>query len=219
MHYERRSGLFIAAFTLLTLLACTLSVGEMSISLGPPSPTPTNTRTPRPTLTLIPSPTDTLIPTNTPTPLSTATATRRPVTSTARPPTPRPTAAGPQPTAASTYEFHANPPLPCAHSGLSYFKGTVYLNRSDPNSKYVGAIVALGPPNGSTIYDIVKTNDYGEYTFVLGGNGEAKPGYWGIWLVDPSMKRKSDIGGPIQTNDLPAENPNSCWTSGVDFWK
>ncbi len=220
-YYKRRAGLTIAAFAFFTLLACTFSVGEMNISLGPPSPTPTNTRTPRPTITVIPSPTDTLIPTDTPTPPATATATRRPATP--RPPTPRPPTAGPQPTAPpapSTYEFHANPPLPCAHSGRAFLKGTVYLSKNDPNSKYVGAIVALGPPNASTMYgDPVKTDDYGEYTFVLGGEGEARPGYYGIWLVDPSYKRKSDIGGPIVLNDLPAGNPSSCWTSGVDFWK
>lgn len=220
MRYKRRSGAIVAALLFLTLLACSFGVGEMTISLGPPSPTPTLTRTPRPTITPIPTATDTPTPTNTATPLATATATRRPPTP--RPPTPRPPTAGPQPTAAppvSTYEFHVNPPLPCAHSGRTFLKGTVYLNKNDPNSKYVGAIVALGPPNGSTIYDVVKTDDYGEYTFVLGGDGEAKPGNWGIWLVDPSYKRKSDIGGPINTNNLGPDNPSSCWTSGVDFWK
>ncbi len=109
--------------------------------------------------------------------------------------------------------------MPCQHSGMTFLKGTVYLDKNDPNSRYIGAIVALGPPDGSTIYDVVKTDGMGEYTFVLSEQGVAKPGNWGIWLVDPSHKRKSDIGGPITTNDLPADNPSSCWASGVDFWK
>ena len=178
--------------------------------------TVTPTRTLRPTPTDIPPATQTPVPTQTLPPTATATATRRPPTP--RPPTPKPPAA-PPPTAISSFEFHANPPLPCAHSGLSFLKGTVYLNRNDPNSKYVGAIVALGPTNASTIYDVVKTNDYGEYTFVLGAEGEAKPGTWGIWLVDPSHKRKSDIGGPITTNALGPGDPGACWAGGVDFWK
>ena len=181
--------------------------------------TVTPTRTLRPTTTPTRKPTDTPIPTMTATAVPTLEPTRKP-------PTPRPPTAKPPPTAprpvqptVSPYEFHANPPLPCTHSGMTFLKGTVYTNRNDPNSKYVGAIVALGPADGSTIYDVVKTNDYGEYTFVLGAEGQAKPGTWGIWLVDPSHKRKSDIGGPITTNDLPSGNPNACWAGGVDFWK
>ncbi|MDO8624723.1 MAG: hypothetical protein Q7R47_01470, partial [Candidatus Diapherotrites archaeon] len=87
------------------------------------------------------------------------------------------------------------------------------------SDRYVGAIVALGPPDGSTIYDIVQTDGMGEYTFVLSEQGVGRSGTWAVWLVDPSHRRKSDIGGPIITNGLPAENPSSCWASGVDFWK
>ncbi len=188
--------------------------------------TVTSTRTPRPTFTPIPPDTDTPVPTETkpPPPTARPTATRRPPTPrpTARPPTAVPPPAqppAPPPPPPSTFEFHANPPLPCAHSGMTYLKGSVYNDRNDPNNKYVGAIVALGPPDGSTIWDHVKTDANGEYTFVLSNPGQPRPGTWALWLVDPSLKRKSDIGGPIITNDLPADNPQSCWAGGVDFWK
>lgn len=222
IHLKRGMAPAIAVTLLLSVLACTFGVGPITISLGPPSPTPTETRTPRPTITPIPTATETPTPTptDTATPQTTATATRR--LPTPRPPTPRPPTAGPPPISPPTvspFEYHANSPLPCAHSGIAFLKGTVYLDKNDLNSKYVGAIVALGPPDGSRIYDVIKTDSYGEYTFVLGDAGQPKPGNWGIWLVDPSLKRKSDIGGPIVTNGLPASDPTSCWSSGVDFWK
>lgn len=206
----------LAALLFFAVLACRTT--DVFIAQA----TVTPTRTPRPTYTPIPQATDTPVPTETATPAPTATPTKRP--STPRPPTPKPPTAVPQPAATpqptvSPYEFHANPPLPCTHSGLTYLKGTVYLNKDDPNSRYVGAIVALGPPDGSTVYDVIKTGDDGEYSFILSAPGQPRPGYWGLWLVDPSYRRKSDIGGPIVTNDLPADNPNSCWASGVDFWK
>ena len=181
--------------------------------------TVTPTRTPRPTITPIPTMTATPVPTMTATAAPTSTPTRKP-------PTPRPPTAKPPPTApkpvnqptVSTMEFHVNPPT-CTHSGLTFIKGTVYLDKNDPNARYGGAIVALGPPDGSTVYDVVKAGDDGVYTFVLGDAGQARPGNWGVWLVTPSHVRKSDIGGPINTNDLPAENPASCWAGSVDFWK
>jgi len=214
MHLKWGTRLMPAAMLLVAALACrTADVFIAQATLTP-------TRTPRPTYTPLPPPTDTPVPTDTATPEPTATATRRP---TARPPTPRPPTPIPQPTAppaptVSPFEFHVNPPT-CAHAGQTYIKGTVYLDKNNPSSRYVGAIVALGSPDGSQIYDIVKADDYGEYTFILGGMGEAHPGTWGVWLIDPSHNRKSDIGGPIVTNDLPADNPNSCWAGGVDFWK
>lgn len=186
--------------------------------------TVTRTRTPRPSLTPIPPATDTPVPTMTATPAPTAPPTKRPPTP--RPPTPSrpttmpPTAVPPQtaPPTVSPYEFHANAPT-CGHSGLTFLKGTVYLNKNDPSQRYVGAIVALGPPDGSTIYAMEKTDGDGQYTFVLSGPGQSREGHWGLWLVTPSSQRKSDIGGPIVTNGLPPSDPKSCWAGGVDFWK
>lgn len=117
-------------------------------------------------------------------------------------------------------EFHVNPPFPCTHAGNTYLKGTVYLSKTDATQVYVGAIVALGPPDGSIIYDQQKTGGDGQYTFTLSsGSDPGRVGNWGLWLITPSGVRKSDIGGPINTNGLPASDPASCWTSGVDFWK
>ncbi len=208
--------LSIAAVLLMGVLAC--DAGDVLVAFA----TVTPTRTPRPTFTVIPTATNTPVPTNTatlaPTLEPTKTATRRPtVRPTARPPTATPKPSAPQPTV-STMEFHVNSPT-CTHSGLTFLKGTVYLDRNDPSQRYYRAIVALGPPDASTVYATVLTDGMGEYTFVLGENGKAVPGYWGIWLVTPSMVRKSDIGGPIATNNLGPENPNACWAGGVDFWK
>ncbi len=211
--------LVLAAIVMFGVLAC--DAGEL-VALVSPSPTPT--RTPRPTFTPIPTATNTPLPTKTntpvPTPTRSRTPTRRPAT---RVPTKPPTAvppppAPPQPTV-SSMEFHVNPPT-CTHSGMTYIKGTVYLDRNDPNNRYQGAIVVLGPPDGSTIYgDPVKTDGMGEYTFVLSEPGQARPGTWAVWLVTPSLVRKSDIGGPITTNNLGPENPAACWAGSVDFWR
>ena len=180
--------------------------------------TETPTRTPRPTITSTPPPTETPVPTFTATPTPTARPTIKPPTP--RPPTARPATAAPKPnqTAVSAFEFHANAAT-CVHSGLTFLKGTVYLDRNDPNQRYVGAIVAMGAPDGSTIYQMIKTDDMGEYTFILSDTGQGRQGTWGLWLVTPAGQRKSDIGGPIVTNGLPEEAPNSCWAGSVDFWK
>ncbi|HEX7587942.1 MAG TPA: hypothetical protein VF478_06465 [Anaerolineae bacterium] len=214
MQLNKKMCLVFAAMLGLAALAC------QPAALFVAQATLVPTRTPRPTFTPIPSATNTLVPTQTATPAPTATATKKPtLRPTTRPPTAIPQAAAPPPPTVSPYEFHANPPLPCTHSGQTYLKGTVYLDKNDANSRYAGAIVALGPSDGSAIWDKVLAGYDGVYSFILAGQGEAKPGTWYIWLVDPSNKRKSDIGGPITTNSLGADDPNSCWASGVDFWK
>ncbi len=214
---KRGTTLAIAVMLVLVTLACrTTDVFLAQATLTP-------TRTPRPTYTPIPTATETPVPTNTPTPRPTATATRKPVV-VQRPPTPKPAApaaaqppAAPQPTV-SSMEFHVLN-LPCVHSGMTYIKGTVYNDKNNPDDRYAQAIVVMGAPDGSTIYgDPVKAGDDGVYTFILNSNG-SYPGNFGVWLVDPTMKRKSDVGGPVNTNDLGADDPKSCWAGAVDFWK
>jgi hypothetical protein len=199
------------------LLAGALACHTTDVLLAQATVTPT--RTPRPTLTPIPSATATPVPTMTATPTPTPSPTRRPPTP--RPPTAKPPTAAPKPVTqptVSTMEFHVNPPT-CTHSGDTTIKGTVYLNKNDPGPRYVGAIVALGAPDGSTEYvDPLLTDWQGMYTFVLGAQ-QARPGTWGVWLITPGHVRKSDIGGPITTNNLPPENPASCLAVSVDFWK
>jgi hypothetical protein len=214
MHSRRlRMFFMLAAVLSIGTLACQAT--DLLLAQVAPTPTPTRTRTPRPTIT--PIPTDTPTPTITPTPTRTATATPRPATP--RPPTAKPPTAAPQPVQppVSQYEFHVNPPT-CVHAGDTYIKGTVYLNKNDPSQRYQGAIVALGAPDGSTIYAKVLSEYDGTYTFILQAHG-ASPGNWGLWLVTPSDARKSDIGGPINTNNLGPDSPNACWAGSVDFWK
>jgi hypothetical protein len=205
------------------MLAAVLAVGALAcqttdqfIALA----TATRTRTPRPTLTPLPINTDTPTPSPTLRATATFTPTLRPPTArpaTAKPPTAPPKPIVQQPTV-SNMEFHVNPPT-CSHSGMTFIKGTVYLNKNDPSQRYEGAIVALGPPDGSTIYAVVKSEWDGTYTHILGDPGQARPGNWGVWLVTPSMVRKSDIGGPIVTNGLGPDDPKACWAGSVDFWK
>jgi hypothetical protein len=189
----------IAALFLATLACRTANVFIAQATEVPPPP-PTRSR---PTFTPNPTATDTPLPTKTPLP----TTTRRP---TARPPTPRPPTPIPipQPVAVaptaipaptvSTMEFHARQ-LGCSNPTITtnsgtFLKGTVYNDRNNPGDLYAGAIVALGSPDGNTIYQIVQTGDTGQYTFILSDPGVARPGTWAIWLVDPSRNRKSDIG-------------------------
>lgn len=203
------------------VLAAVLAVGTLACQTTDQFiafATATRTRTPRPTLTPLPVNTDT----PTPSPTSRATATFTPtLRPTARPATPKPPTAPPKPIVqqptVSTMEFHVNPPT-CVHSGNTRIEGTVYLNKNDPSQRYQQAIVALGPPDGSTIYATVLSEWDGKYTFTLTENGP-RPGNWGVWLVTPSMVRKSDIGGPIVTNSLGPDDPKACWAGSVDFWK
>lgn len=207
--------LALVAMLFIGTLAC--STSEVFVAQA----TVTRTRTPRPTFTPIPEATDTPVPTITPTRGPTLTPTKAP---TARPPTARPATAVPKASSASVQssvsnmEFHVNPAT-CTHSGKAYIKGIVYLDRNDPSQRYQGAIVTLGAPDGSARYgDPVLSEWDGTYTFILNDNGPA-PGNYGVWLVTPSMVRKSDVGGPITMNGLGPEDPRACWAGSVDFWR
>lgn len=172
--YSQKSLILLAVAIFAGALACSPGdiFGDVFVALA--TATPTATRTPRPTFTSLPTLTNTPLPTRTATLAPTATATKKPPTPkppTRKPPTVKPPATvAPQPVV-SQYEFHVNPPS-CGHSGITFLKGTVYLDKNDPSQRYAGAIVALGPPDGSTIYDKVKTDGMGEYTFVVSNPGE-----------------------------------------------
>ncbi len=223
MYLKKWGPRLALAFIFVGALACRTS--DVFIAQA----TVTPTRTPRPTFTPLPPPTNTAapLPTVPPPPPTVAVVPTKPPTPrpTARPATPRPPTQPPapppaQPTAVpvSTFEFHVNPPS-CVHAGNAYIKGTVYNDKNDPGNVYAGALVALGDSNGASIWvGPIKSDDIGQYTFTLNSNGAAPGNYW-VWLVDPSLKRKSDIGGPISMNNLPDTDPKSCWAGGVDFWK
>ena len=185
--------------------------------------TPTRTRTVKPTFTPIP-PSPTPVP---PSPTAPPSLTRLPPTATRRPATKPPPTLPPAPTqprppgpTTSPYEYHVNPPM-CGHSGLTYIKARVYGNVNDPNSGVEGMRVALGGADGANQYvpPVITTWD-GTYSFILSDPGQpGRVGTWYVWLVDANGKRISDIGGPINTNNLGPDDPKACWAGGVDFWK
>lgn len=183
------------------------------------APTVTPTRTLRPTITPIPTETTQPSPTATTQPTSALTATRRPATP--RPPTPKPAAPAPAPApvqpTVSSMEFHTNPTV-CQTVGQAVIGGKVYLDKNNPNSAYAGAVVALGPPDASTVYaPYQKADGNGNYSFVLADPGIAKPGNYGVWLVTPGGQRKSDIG-IANLNDV-TSGSSACSAAVIDFWK
>ncbi|MBI3537745.1 MAG: hypothetical protein HY070_09340 [Chloroflexi bacterium] len=198
-----RPKYFAIALALFTLtLACRTS----DVMIAQFAPTATATRA-RPTLT------PTL--TQTPEPTATITRTRAP---TARPTARPPTAPPAPPPVVSTfpYIYHAQFQK-CEHAGDTYIKGTVYRDRNDPNSIVIGAIVVFsGSPDGAPAeVQIMKEQSY---TFILQAHG-ASPGNFFVWVVDPSLKRISEISPIITFNNKPASDPTSCWAAVVDFWK
>ncbi len=202
-------------------------------------PSATPTRTPRPTFTPLPSPTaiatipviptEVSVPTEAPavaTKAPTRTPTKRP---TARPATPRPptqppvvvapTQGPPPPTAVPVQQYtYQATAVTCTHAGQAFIKGAVYNDKNDVNSKTPGIKVAMGAGDGSTVWVQVKTDQYGEYTFTLNANG-AKPGAYWVWVIDDQGNRISQIGGPVNMNNLSENDPNSCWFGSVDFYK
>ncbi|MCL4489518.1 MAG: hypothetical protein M1570_15525 [Chloroflexi bacterium] len=202
-----------------------------------PSATPTHT--PRPTFTPLPSPTvvatipviptEIAVPTAVPV-VATKAPTRAPIKKpTARPPTARPPTQPPvvvaptQPPAPPTpvpvhYTYQATA-VTCTHAGNAFIKGAVYNDKNDINSKTPGIKVAMGAADGSTQWvPPVTTDQYGEYTFVLTPNGPRPGSYW-VWVLDGQGNRISQIGGPINMNNLSENDPNSCWFGSVDFYK
>lgn len=220
-HWGARVALTVVFFA--GALACRTS-DVLNVAIARTA-TPTQTRTVRPTFTPIP-PTATPVPPTQPPP---------PPTATVRPtlrPTARPTAR-PQPTAppapppapppgptSSPYLYHVNPPG-CEHSGITHIKAKVYGDKNDPNSGVEGIKVALGGADGANQYvPAVTTTWDGTYTFILSDTGQpGRTGTWYVWLIDSSGKRISDVGGPINTNNLGPDAPGTCWHGWVDFWK
>jgi hypothetical protein len=76
----------------------------------------------------------------------------------------------------------------------------------------------MGGADGTTVYDKVRTDDNGEYTFILQTGGARKGTYY-VWVMDGSGKRISEVGGPITVNGLGPDTPGACWAGSVDFWK
>ena len=216
--------LALGAIMLSGILACQITDQFLAQNV----PTPTRTRTPRPTFTPAPLPTQTFTPVPTAPPVPTnppappPTPTRRPATAVPRTPTPVPVVIKPTtvpgPTT-SPYEWHVNPPG-CEHSGQTHIKAKVYGDKNDPNSGIEGIKVALGGAGGDQYVPPVTTQWDGTYVFILSDNGQpGRVGTWYVWLIDSSGKRISDMGGPINTNNLGPDDPKTCWHGWVDFWR
>jgi hypothetical protein len=67
------------------------------------------------------------------------------------------------------------------HAGNTYIKGTVYESMDPSAGVTPGVRVALGGADGVNIWEQVKTDEYGQYTFTLSSPGQ--PGRTGTWYV------------------------------------
>jgi hypothetical protein len=108
--------------------------------------------------------------------------------------------------------------LACEHSGGTYIKIVVYANYRDPSSTQPGVLVR-GSLGGSPLSDQpIKTDDYGEATFVLSPDGAApRIGTYLVWLVDSSNRQISEMSPSIVINGKPDTAPDSCWLAKVFF--
>ena len=202
-------------------LELTPTVAIAAVSTLPPTWTPTETV----------APTSTAMPTSTPT-LAAASATALPArAATARPPTHTPappTATSLPPTSTASAVAPTPIPLPysfrpvlqsCTHSGSAVIKGRVMsgggpvegarvrlATGSDPASVQEEQIVRLDTTGSTTYAFIVPPPDSGSFP-------------WHVWVVDTSGSALSDPNFQISINNLPADNPDSCWLAVVDFVK
>lgn len=224
-----RARFLLAALVIAGALACRT---EDILNVAQSAATPT--RTPRPTFTPLATPTDipTVLPTNppatavpvvsAPTKAPTKKPTVKPTAKpTSKPPTAPPVVATqpPQPPTQPPFQwtYHATTPG-CEHSGQAFIKGAVYNDKNDVNSKTPGMPVSMGPQDGTTAWANVKTDDNGEFTFMLNAKGAAPGTYW-VWVTDSKGSRISEVGGPIVMNNLGPDDPRTCWHATIDFYK
>ena len=195
-------------------LDVTPTVAIAAVSTLPPTwtPTPTNTSTPTST------PTATSVPVSA-TPPPTHTAVPRPPTRTPPPPTATSSSAAVPPTPIPLpYSFR--PVLQsCTHSGSAVIKGSV-ISGGGP---VVGARVRLATgsdPASVQEEQVVKLDVTGSTTFAFGVPSPASGSFpWHVWVVDTNGNALSDPNFQITINNLPADNPDSCWLAVVDFVK
>lgn len=235
MNWKRILGMLVLlCVALFVFLACSLSSVPL-ISQVQPTATKRATRTPRPTFTPRPAPTETVEPepvaqieptvepTEAPPPTEPPAPTKRPT----QRPQPRPTQPppptqppAPPPTEPPKFPYKASI-VTCTHAGNAYIKGSV-CNDRNCHSKLSGIRVVLSDAPYGTIYDRVKTDALGDYTFTLSGNGP-RPGTFYVWVVNNNDQPLSDVGGPIQLDmghnqdDLINKCPNT--SAFVSFFK
>lgn len=217
--------LLFSTAALFVIMAC--GIGPLSFgSQAEPTATRRATRvaratfTPRPesTETPIPEPTDEPQPTEEPQPTDAPPPTAVPVTE-APPPTrapakptdvpPPPATPVPQPTANPyRYGFVRHT---CEHSGGSHVFVVVFSDYTNPNSQLAGArVIASYAPDSPAFGDTVgETDGEGKFDYVM-----AEPGLWTgtvyAWVVNSNNERISEIGGPVELNDLGPDDPGTC---------
>lgn len=83
--------------------------------------------------------------------------------------------------------------------------------------------VVMSDAPGGTILDKVKTDTYGEFTFVRNGTGPVANEKWYFWVVDGQNNPLSDAGGPVHLDmghnedDLINKCPNTA--AYINFFK
>ncbi len=180
-----------------------------AIAVLPPTwtPTATSTATPTPTFTA----TATSTPTETPAPTNTPTR-----TATARPPT-RAVPVGPPTPIPLPYSFRPVV-VSCSHSGSTQIKGKVSSGGQPVDGVHVR--LATSPDPATIVEDQVVRRDVDGstiYAFVMRDWGALPSFSWYVWVVDAAGNPLSDPNYRVQTNNYPANDPQSCWLAVVDF--
>ncbi len=225
--------LVVIVLTALVVIAYLLIFINPRIALNPFKPpvpvTPTIALAALPALppTWTPTPTDTATPTLTPTPTSTPTLTATPTnpptaipSATPRPPTRTPAAAAPPTAIPSPYSYRAVLQS-CSHSGGTFIKGKV-TSGGQPDEG-VRVRVATSPDPAAVIEEQIAHNagdGNASYAFTLRTLGAFDtPSIWYVWVIDGVGNPASDPNFHVTTNNLPADDPSSCWLAIVDFVK
>ncbi len=183
-----------------------------AVSTLPPTWTPTPTDTTTPTAT----PTFTAMPTLTPSPTSTPTIAPSATPRLTRLPAPVAPVAPVAPTPI-TLPYSYRPVLQsCTHSGSASIQGNVTKGGGPVDGIHVE--LATGSDPSTVAYDqIVRRDGNGNTTYYYGvpASGSYQ---WHLWVTDtPGNPPLSDPNFQVSMNNLPADDPNSCWLAVVNF--
>jgi hypothetical protein len=192
-------------------LAATSTLAVAAVSTLPPTWTPTATETSTPTA--LPTSTSTSTPTLLPTPTNVP----PPPSSTPRPPTRAPAHVAPTPIPLS-YSFR--PVLEsCTHSGSAAIQGLVTSGGGPVDGIHVE--LATGPDPASVAYDqTVRRDGNGNTAYYYGVPAPASGSFpWHVWVTDSPGTPQSDPNFQVSINNLPADDPDSCWLAIVNFVK
>lgn len=188
-------------------LEVTPTLAIAAVSTLPPTWTPTPTDTATPTA----MPTSTATPTLTPSPTSASTATPSA--------TPRPTRQ-PAPVAPTPIPlpYSYRPVLQsCTHSGSTAIQGIVTSNGGPVDGIHVE--LATGSNRSDVAYDqTVRRDGNGNTAYYYGVPVPESGAFtYHVWVADSLGNPQSDSNFQISINNLPADDPNSCWLAVVNF--